>query len=239
MSEINLTNRQIDALKAVDEQELSRLIDDAVQQERLGLSLSRLPLSDCGVYVGTHVRFFEDSLKRYREAKSAKKRAQTESDALRAGSDLLFAFQQMKRRMETEEGNRRLFFVDDHIIWPSHFTKDLSVTVAYRFRKATTDQWTSGRITFHYQFVPAVRFSTAQPNRRKSAAKQAEILQNDLSSAWQHLMKSALYTVRNYFLDGGDGNNIPDSFRAITDNNGQLDNFSLRFWLIGKGNRRE
>ncbi len=47
MGEINLTDREINAIKAIDERELSRLIGNAVQEERIG-DLYRMPLSDCG-----------------------------------------------------------------------------------------------------------------------------------------------------------------------------------------------
>lgn len=230
MGEINLTDKQIDALKAIDEHELRELIDDAIQQERLGQALYKLPLADCGSFIGSRLHTLGDTLKNYREAKSAKKREQIEYDVHRAGRDLLFSFQQMKHRMETEEKNRLLFFVDDQILWPHIFTKDLSVTISYRFRKTTNDEWIFGRITFQHQFIPPIRIPLTQAKRKPSAAKQAAILQEELSSTWQTLMQSALYTVRDYFVDGGDGNDIPDRFIAVTNNHGQLNNFSLRFW---------
>ncbi len=236
MGEINLTDRQINALKAIDEHELRELIDDAIQQERPSQALQQLPFMDCGVYVGTQRSYFWDSLKRYREAKSAKKREQTEYDVQRAGRDFLFSFQQMKHRMKEEEKNRLLFFVDDQIFFPHRFTKDLSVTASYRFRKTTSDEWTFGRITFQHRFVPPISHLPTQPKRKPSAAKQDEILQEELSLAWQHFTRSALWAVREFFVDGGDGNNIPDRFTAVIDNRGQLNNYSLRFWSNGNEN---
>ncbi len=229
MGEINVTDKEIDAIKAIDERELSALINEAIHQERSS-SLLRLPLSDCGPYVANHLHLFEVALKRYREAKTAKRQEQTALSARSAGSDLLFAFQQMKRRMETEERNRLSFFIEDNIFWPSHFTKDLSVTVSYRYRNTPSDEWAFGTITFRHQFIPTLRYSTTQSTKKPSASKQAATLQEELASQWNYLMKSALYTVRDYFVDGGDGGKIPDHFEAVPDRTGQLNNFSLRFW---------
>ena len=230
MGEINLTDREINAIKAIDERELSRLIGNAVQEERIG-DLYRMPLSDCGPYVATKLSYFEVALRRYREAKSARKREETNYSARRAGDDLLFALRQMKRRMETEEQNRQFFHVDDHVYWPHDFTNDLSVTVSYRWRKSVEDDSTSGNITFHHKFVPTPSYLRPQPKRKPSAAKQAQERQMELSSTWESLMRTALSTLRDYFQDGGDGSKIPQIFQAKADpHTGGLNNFSARFW---------
>ena len=39
----------------------------------------------------------------------------------------------------------------------------------------------------------------------------------------------ALFSVRDFFRNGGNGADIPEAFDAITDR-GSLNNFSLKFW---------
>ncbi|CVI64224.1 MULTISPECIES: hypothetical protein [Agrobacterium] len=229
MGEINLTEREIDAIKAVDEHELGRLIDQSVMEARTG-NLSRLRLSDCGPYVVNKLYYFERALGRYRDAKSAKKIEETHSYAVRTGSELRRAVGQMKGRMETEERQRLYWHVDDNVYWPSHFTNDLSVTISYRWRKAVEDGWSFGNITFRHKAVLRPFYLQPQPKRKPSKAKQEEIRQNELSSTWQHLMRTALYTLRDYFESGGDGNQIPETFTAVPDQSGYLNNFSARFW---------
>lgn len=229
MGEINLEQREIEAIKSVDERELSKLIYEAVEAERVG-DLYRLRLRDCGEYVASKLHYFEKALNAYRDAKSAKKREETYSYARRMGSDLSFAFSRMKHRMETEERQRPYWYVDDRVYWPHDFTNNLSVTISYRWRKAVEDDWNTGRITFHHKVVPRPSYLQPQPKRKPSKAKQEEIRQNELSSTWQHLMKNALYTLRDYFESGGDGHQIPATFTAVPDRDGHLNNFSLKFW---------
>lgn len=78
MGEINLEQREIEAIKGVDERELSELIDEAIRTESVG-DLYRLRLRDCGEYVASKLHYFEKALNNYRNAKSAKKREETYS----------------------------------------------------------------------------------------------------------------------------------------------------------------
>ena len=229
MGEINLEQREIEAIKSVDERELSKLIDEAVEAGRVG-DLYRLRLRDCGVYVASKLHYFEKALNAYRDAKSAKKRDETHSYARRMGSDLTFAFRRMKDRMETEERQRPYWYVDDGVYWPHHFTNNLSVTNSYRWRKAVEDDWNTGRVTFHHKVVPRPSYLQPQPKRKPSKTKQEEIRQSELLSTWEDMMKSALYTLRDYFDGGGDGHQIPETFTAVPDRDGHLNNFSLKFW---------
>ncbi|HZG29219.1 MAG TPA: hypothetical protein VE079_12230 [Ensifer sp.] len=229
MGEINLEQREIEAIRDIDERELSKLIDEAIRTERIG-DLYRLRLRDCGEYVANKLHYFEKALNAYRDAKSAKKREDTYRYAMRMGYDLSLALGQMKKRMETEEHQRLYWHVDDRVYWPHDFTNNLSVTVSYRWRKAVEDDWNTGRITFHHRVVPRPSYLQLQPMRKPSKAKQEENRQNELSSTWQHLMRNALYTLRDYFESGGDGNQIPETFTAIPDREGYLNNFSLRFY---------
>ncbi len=230
MGEINLDEREIEAIKGVDEHELSRLIDEAIRTKSAG-DLYRLRLRDCGQYVASQLHYFEKALSSYRDAKSAKKIEETYSYTLRTGSDVRFAVSQMRERMETEERQRLFWRVDDNVFWPRHFTNDLSVTVSYRWRKAVEDEWNFDSITFRHRFVPRPAYLQPQPKRKPSKAKQEENLQNELQSAWERLVKDALYALRDYFQGGGDGSKIPKTFQAVPDaRTGGLNNFSMRFW---------
>lgn len=229
MGEINLTEREIEAIKGVDERELSRLIDEAVRTRSFG-DLYRLRLRECGPHVASKLHYFEKALGSYRDAKSAKKIEETFSYALRTGSDVRFAFSRMRQRMETEERQQLYWRVDDNVFWPLHFTNDLSVTISYRWRKVVEDDWTFGSITFRHKAVPRPPYLQPQPKRKPSKAKQEKIRHNELSSTWQHLVRTALYTLRDYFERGNDGSQIPETFKAVTDRNGNLNNFSAKFW---------
>lgn len=230
MGEINLTDSEKRALKAIDECKLDELIDQALQEEHSG-ALHRLPLSSCGPYVATKLHYFGESLREYRESRSARKREDKHSHARRAGSDLSFAVGSMKRRMETEEQDGQLFQIDDRIPWPYRFSKKLQVTVSYRWRGTIEDEWTYGSTTFRHEVRPQPVYALSRPKRKSSAAKQAQDLHDELSRTWEHLKRLALYSVRDYFRDGGDGSKIPESFQAIADPHTQgLNNFSAKFW---------
>lgn len=231
ISVINLTNSEIIALKAIDKHELDKFIEEALEREQLS-PLHQLPLSSCGPYVSNALHRFGEALSAVRAAKSAKNQEEKSSRARRAGMDLSFAFGQMKNRMETEEQEGQLFRIDDNIYWSTHFSKHLTVRVSYRWRKSAEDDWQTGSIKFEYDFQERPDYSIPRPKRKPSAAKQAQELQDKLSQTWESLMKQALWAVRDYFRDGGDGSKIPDTFTAIPDQSGGLNNHSLRFWKV-------
>lgn len=230
MGEINLEKQEIDAIKNIDERELSALIDDAIRRKAAS-DLPRPALQQCGPYVASKLNTFERALVSYREAKSAKKMEETHWYATKTGGDVLFAVSQMKRRMEEEERQRLLWYVDDRIFWPHYFTSELTVTVSYRWRKSVQEDWTDGRITFRHKFVAKPDFHVAQPKRKPSRAKLQEKHEMELESAWSRLMKDALYALRDYFREGGDGAKIPKEFQVVPGESGLLNNFSTRFWL--------
>lgn len=58
MGVINLTEEERTALAAINERELDNLIDRACDDARLG-DLYHLPLSRCGLYVGSKLYYFE------------------------------------------------------------------------------------------------------------------------------------------------------------------------------------
>lgn len=230
MGQINIPRDQQNALEAIDTNELDGLVDQAIREERLG-NLHRLPLTSCGFYISTKLHHFEQALAKHREAKAPRKRAETGHTLQRAGSDLSCAVEAMKRRMEEEQKEGQLFYIDDQIVPPYSFDKRLTVRVSYRWRRTVDDDWTSGSITYVHDVDLRPNYTVPAPKRKPSAAKQEQDRQNELSQTWQHLMKGALFSVRDYFREGGDGENIPETFQATVDSHTRgLNNYSTRFW---------
>ncbi len=218
------------ALASIDEHEVQAAIDQALSTEHT-TDLRRISLTNCGLYVSKELSNFERRLDEYRNAKSAKKRDRTYTDAIKAGYDLSFALSSMKHRMERELVDGELFYVDDHIYWPHSFSENLHVTVPYRWRRTVKDEWNYGRINIEHKFRSRPEFATS-PNRRKpNAARQKRERQEEIERTWEHLRDLALYAVRDYFRDGGDGDKIPETFQAIPDKyTSGLNNFSANFW---------
>lgn len=230
MGEINISRDEQDAISTIDANELDKLIDKAIRDEQSG-DLHRLSLTRCGTYVSTKLHYFDQALARHRIAKSARNREETGDALRRAGRELSFAFSAMKQRMETEQAEAELFRVDDQIMPPYRFTKAMSVRVSYRWRRTIADEWQWGSITFIHQHDPRPDYARSAPKRKPSAAKQEQELQNQLYQTWEHLMRGALYSVRDYFRDGGDGANIPETFQVTVDSYSRnLNNYSAQFW---------
>ncbi|WP_372027416.1 hypothetical protein P7L70_16600 [Tistrella mobilis] len=230
MGEITIPPDQQRALASIDSRELGRFIDQAIREECSG-DLHRLPLGSCGSYITTQLHHFEQALARHRQAKAARKREQTEDALRRAGSDLSFAVGAMKRRLEEEQKDAQLFLVDDQIMPPYRFSKHLSVRVGYRWRRTVDDEWTFGSITFTHDVDLRPDYTMPPPKRKPSAAKREQDLQNRLYQTWEHLMRGALYSVRDYFRDGGDGDKVPENFQATVDSHSRgLNNYSTQFW---------
>lgn len=229
MGEINIPPREQAALDAVDTRELDRLIGEAVRTEHSG----PLPglLYNCGPYVAGRLQAFEQALARHRAAKAARKREETGRDLRSAASDLGHAVDGMKRRLETERKDAELFIIDDAIPPPYRFRPALSVTVIYRWRRSGEDAWTYGHITFTHEVDTRPDYTRPAPKRKPSAAKQEQELQARLYHTWEQLTRGALYSVRDYFRDGGDGAAIPETFKARVDAHSRgLNNHSTRFW---------
>lgn len=230
MGEINIPRDQQVAIAAIDASELDRLIEQAIREERSG-DLHRLPLGDCGSYIATKLHSFDRALAKHREAKAPRKRAETGDALRRAGRDLSFAVGAMKQRMETEQKEGQLFSIDDQIIPPHRFSKHLSVRVSYRWRRTVDDEWSFGHITFVHDVDLRPDYTSPVPKRKPSAAKQEQDLQDRLCQTWEHLMRGALYSLRDYFRDGGDGDRIPETFQATVDSHSRgLNNYSTQFW---------
>lgn len=137
----------------------------------------------------------------------------------------------MKRRMETEEKEAQLFYVDDRIGPPFQLSKHLNVRVSYRWRRTVDDQWTYGSITFFHDVDLRPDYTLPPPKRKLSPAKQRREMESTLYRTWEHLMRLALYSVREYFRQGGDGDKIPETFQAKPDSYTRgLNNHSADFW---------
>jgi hypothetical protein len=230
MGEIYIPPDQMIALSNVDVSELDKLVEQSMREERSDL-LGRLPLANCGPYIATKLQNFWQALARHRQAKASRKRAETESYLRRTGRELSFAVQQMKRRMDTEQQERQLFQINDNILRPLHFDKHLTVTIKYRWRRAVDNEWKFGNITFMHDANTRPDYLRPAPKRKPSVAKQEQELQYSLFQDWERLTSDALYSVRDYFRGGGDGESIPATFRATVDPyTGVLNNYSTQFW---------
>jgi hypothetical protein len=230
MGEIYIPRDQQNALAAINASELEGLLDQAIQEERSN-GLHRLALANCGPYVAGKYRYFHEALAKYRDAKSSRKREQMGDSLRRAAHDLSFAVRAMKQRMETEDKESQLFVVDDQIMQPFHFSKHMSVMVSYRWRRTVDDDWNHGSITFVHDVDLRPDYTTPAPKRKPSAAKREEELQYRLYQTWEHLMRGVLYSVRDYFRDGGDGDKIPETFKVTVDSYSRgLNNYSMQFW---------
>ena len=217
------------ALKAIDVSLLSKLIDQCINDEQF-LHLRTLQLENCGPYVMSRARGFEQALAEHKKAKSSKKRAETAYSVRKAGSDLSFAVQQMIDRVATEEREGQLFHVDDNVMPPLSFSKKLSVSIRYQWRASVVDQWNLGCIVFSHEVVSSPYSLLLAPGRKSSAAKQERDRQDDLYRDWEYLKSLGLQAVRDHFRRGGSGAAIPQRVQAKIDSHTKgLNNFSADF----------
>lgn len=231
MGEINIPRDRQAALSALDVGAVGRIIDDGIRTEHPGDLYLRL--SNCGPYIANRLYAFEQDLVRYRQAKSAKKRQETRYDAERAGRELKGAVDAMRARLARELKFAELFLIDDMVMPPFRFSERMSVAVHYRWRRNVEDPWTDGTITFTHQVDPRLDILRPAPaaKRKPSAAKQEEARQQALGQIWEDLMKRALYSVRDFFQEGGDGAEIPKTYKAtVGAYSRDLNNDSTKFW---------
>lgn len=229
MGEINISRGEQDALRAVDTDVLDRLIEQCLSEER-PYALRILRLEGCGLYVASRLREYEKALEEHCKAKAAKKRAETEYRVRRSGSDLAHAVQQMKHRVETEEKEGQLFYVEDQIMQPYRLSERITVRVSYRWRRAIEEEWVNGSITFSHDVDSRPDYTMPLPKRKPSAVKQEQDRQDRLYREWEHLTRLGLHSVREYFRAGGNGAAIPQTFQAKVDPySRRLDNFSAQF----------
>ena len=230
MTVINLPLNQQRAISDVDVKSLEMAVEKCLREERIG-PMHELRLSECGDFVASNLRAFERAITTYSKAKAYPKVEQTRADALRAGGDLVHAIQEMKGRVETEQEQGELFYVDDQIMAPYHFSKRLTVSVRYRWRPVTSTEWLHRSTAFVYDSSPLQNYAQPLPKRKPSAAKAASDEQERLYREWDYLKMQALCSLRDFFLDGGDGNEIPEKFTVRpSPNGGGLSNFSCNFW---------
>lgn len=230
MTYINLPSYQQVAISNVDETVLRAAVRKCLDEERIG-PIQGLGLSDCGPYVGTKLHAFQQAIAEYGKAKAHTKRERTRQDALHAGSELVHALQQMKGRLETERQEGELFFIDDQIRAPFHLSKRLSVPVSFRWRASPSEDWKHGYVTFVYDFSPQPNYTFPLPKRKPSAAQVARDLEDSRHREWERLKAQALFSMREFFRDGGDGGAVPEVFAVRpSPYGGGLNNFSCNFW---------
>lgn len=233
MGAINLTRDEMDVIKAIDEEVVRTLIDKCLQEQWIH-PLRTLQLERCGEFVASRQREYGRALSDLKKAKAAKKVADMEQRARRAGSNLDSAIHQMMHRAKAEEEERQLLFVDDIIMPPRRFDEHLSVHISYRWRKAVEDAWEHGSITFTHKVDMRPDYSLPQPKRKPSAAKQEQERQDKLWREWDHLKMLALGSVKEFLQGGSNGTGIPKSFNALVDNYSRgLNNHSTDFWRYG------
>lgn len=232
MGEINIPREERDALKAVDPDMLDKLIHKCLDERRLA-PLQGFRLERCGPYVASCLRKFDSSLTTFGTAKAAKKLAETQARARRAGSDLAVAVQQMKRRVEVEEEEMQLFHIEDQILPPYRFSEHLAARVSFRWRQTMEANWILGSITFCHDVDLRPDYTLPLPKRKPSARKQEQERQGKLHREWEHLVSLGLHSLREYFRQGGNASGAPQVFQAKADPYTRgLNNFSARFWSV-------
>lgn len=230
MSAINLTKDEMEAIKAVDDEQLRKLIDQCLEEQRI-YPLRVLQLGRCGEFVARCQREYEKALSDLEKAKAPKKVADMERRAYLAGGNLDSAVHRMMHRAKAEEEERQLLFVDDHIIPPTRFDENLIVRVSYRWRKTAKEDWTYGSIAFSHEVDTRPDYSVPQPKRKPSAAKMEQERQEKLRREWDYLRMLSLGSVKEFLKDGGDGTTIPKSFVTTVDGHDRrLNNYSADFW---------
>lgn len=229
MGELNIPDRERSALLSVDEGELDRLVQQSIRDGRS--LLYQLPLGGCGPYVAGKLRDFEQALADHGKARVPRKVEETMRDLNRAGHHLRDAVRDMKRRVDEVEADDQLFYVFDDVHRPGRLGMHLEVRVAYRWRRAVGDQWNSGSILFLHDVDVRPDYSVPLPTRKPSAAKLERDRQEMLHGVWEHLVRLALYSVREYLKAGVDLDRIPSTFKVKTDGYTRgLNNFSAQFW---------
>ena len=166
----------------------------------------------------------------YRQAKSARKRDEAGTYLQSVKHELSFSVRAMQQRVKQEEQDEQFFFVQGESMPPYGFGERLTAKVRFRWRRSIEDDWSASSITFVHNVDPFARRLLLAPKRKLSARKQEEEYQEQLSDTWEYLMTGALYSVRDYFRQGGDGGTIPEIFDAKPGSAGHLNNNSTVFW---------
>lgn len=232
MGEISIPKDEQETLHAIDVEALEGAIETCLAARRLGSMLKTYRLDRAGPFVAAKFRAFEVALAEHAGAKASKKVADTYRRARAAGSALSNAVQLMKHRISKQVQESELFFVDDHVIPPSHFSELLDVCVSYRWRPGIDADWVHDSITFSHVHEPRPEYTAAPAKRKPSASQQVRDRQDELWRVWEQLMRLALYSLIQYFREGRDGAEIPKAFQARPDAfHRRLNNFSCNFWM--------
>ena len=103
--------------------------------------------------------------------------------------------------------------------------------MSYRWRPSPAEPWVYGDITFIYAVELRPDYTRPPPARKPSAARQAQERPEALYREWKHLKDQALFSVRDYFREGGTDANIPKTFQVKHDPYTRgLNNFIVNFW---------
>ena len=232
MGSINVPREERMVINEINIEMLDKLTEQCLSEERPD-ALRSLRLECCGPYLASRFREFKEALAAYKIAKAARKREDTERDARRAARNLMDAVRQMKHRVEVEEKEEQRFYIEDQIRWPLHFSERMSAHVHFRWRKEAAGEWMYGSITFTHEANSEPDYRMPLPSRKASPAKLEIDRQDRLSREWEHLMRLGLESVKEYFVQGGDGDTIPHTYEAKVDPRTRgLNNFSADFWRL-------
>lgn len=230
MVELNIHRDAQEALDAIDMGLLEAAIKQSLESRHLS-SLRKFSLEMCGTYVASKLYGLESALAAYGAAKAARKLAETENDACRAGDYLLSAVRQMKHRLEQEQTESQRFYVDDRIIAPYQLSEHLRVVISYRWRPTVDGEWQYGSIIFTHDVDIRPDYTKPTSKRKPSVARRNRDEQEKLLREWTHLTQLGLCAVRDFFRAGGDIASIPKAYKAKTDcYDRSLNNFSAQFW---------
>ncbi|MDF3608377.1 hypothetical protein PE067_20855 [Paracoccus sp. DMF-8] len=225
---ITLNANELEAIESLD----GRALRDAVHEvtaSRSTTALRRLELHRLGHYVSRAESRISTALIELGKAKSSAKVLRLERDLSDARWDLISAVDQMKARAEEEKQDANRFRILDRIMEPPILRPDMSVTVSYSWRPAGEENWRYGSIGFRHRHVASFYHQAGSEHRKPSPRQREREEEEALLQVWFHLRDLALFSVRDFFRDGGDGASIPEEFTAVTER-GSLNNFSLRFW---------
>jgi hypothetical protein len=232
MTIINLTPNEIEAISGIDLNALQAAIDRETKTESQA-GVENIVSFRCSAFIQQRLRYFKVALQDFYKARSPKKREETHQDAMRKGGDLLSAVSQMQDRVVIELRQRELFTVDDQIQPPIEIRDAMSVRVFFNWRNSKADEWQNGSIRFEYLARASLERIIHLGRSGKLTAKQQRKRERELHSIWEHLRLSALCSVRDFFVQGGNGEAIPPNFKVVPDQyTGGLNNYSTQFWRL-------
>lgn len=226
---INLPASEMNAIDTLDEGALMDAIDED-QNTCSSTAIRQMQLYRLGAYVQAAERRFDRALTNLRTARSAAKVTSANEDVLRAGWNLATTVRQMKDRAKQERADGERFRIDDHVREPFKFRPKMDVSVSYRWRDTNDGDWSRGQITFHHHYSPLPQSEALLDRRKRTKRQREDDEQEELRRTWCHMRDFALFGVRDFFREGGDGADIPQTFKVNVDKTGRLNNFSMDLW---------